>query len=106
MSATDWPKKTTVVCQILGVRRHRLDFLIYSGQLAAPAKDQFGNFLWSETDVAAARAALSGTVRLRGALRELVARTRDAKVKKWLVRLVEDPEAATLLPDPDEVVTA
>lgn len=94
------PLKTPQVAALLGCEYHQLFSLIRRHKIKAPARDAGGiDYLWSEADVDAARAALSGTGRLRGALRELVAKTADPKVKRWLVRLVEDPAAAELLPD-------
>ena len=59
-------RKTTAAARHLGVPYHRLVNLIRYGKIAAPAKDSSGDYLWSEEDLVAARAALA-----RGPAREV-----------------------------------
>ena len=51
--------KTTQVCQLLDVPYHRLVNMIRYMLISPPAKDYSGDYLWSECDVAAARAVLA-----------------------------------------------
>src|ERR1022692_4703125 len=49
----------TQVCQLLDVPYHRLVNMIRYMLISPPAKDYSGDYLWSECDVAAARAVLA-----------------------------------------------
>lgn len=51
-------KKSTVVARELGVPYNRLMMWIRNGKLAPPAKDSSGDYIWSASEVEAAKLSL------------------------------------------------
>lgn len=60
--------KTTTVADQLGVPYYRLFDLLRSRQIAPPAKDSSGDYVWTEADVERARAAIQARLRRRAAV--------------------------------------
>jgi hypothetical protein len=53
------PRKTPAVARALGVTYHRLINLIRIGKISSPQKDTSGDYLWTDSDLGAARKALT-----------------------------------------------
>lgn len=52
-------RSTTSAAAILGVPYFRLAYLIRARRISPPARDDTGNYAWSEADIERARAALA-----------------------------------------------
>ena len=60
-------RKTTAAAQELGVPYWRLIGLMRYGKITPPSRDTSGDFVWTDADMARARAALARARRLRAA---------------------------------------
>jgi hypothetical protein len=51
-------QKTPLAAEVLGISESHAHYLIWSKKIRPPQRDSSGDFLWSASDIAAAREAL------------------------------------------------